>query len=199
VTAEGTFQPGSDVDRIFGPIVHAQTYRHLLYSVVEFPLGIFYFGIMIAGLSAGFATAIVVIGFVFLAITLAIARVFGRMERELSKALLGAVFHSNPPERMHWRAMLRDRRTWTTVVYLVLRFPLGIAGFVASVLMLAAVPAMAAPLLYVSLPYWIAGERVVNSEEAILVSLFGCLFFLLDAHLVNGVAALSRRVAVALL
>ena len=199
MTAEGTFNPGSDIDRIFGPIVHAQTYRHLLYALLGFPLGVLYFAIMITGLAAGFGTLIVVIGFVFLVITLTVARAFGRMERELSKALLGAVFESQPPPRMHWRAMLGDRRSWTTVVYLVLRFPLGIVGFVASILMLAAVPAMAAPLLYVSLPYWIAGERVVNSEEAILVSLFGCVFFLLAAHLVNGVAALSRRVAVALL
>jgi hypothetical protein len=199
VTAEGAFTPDSDVDRIFGPVLHAQTYRHLLYTLVAFPLGIVYFVSMIAGISIGFGTLIIVIGFVILALTLAIARLFGVLERELAKALLGATFEERPPLPRHWRAMLRDRRSWTMVIYLILRFPLGLAGFIASLFMLVAVPAMTAPLLYLVVPYWIAGERVVNSEEALLVSLFGCVFFLLAAHAVNAVAAVSRRLAVALL
>ena len=73
------------------------------------------------------------------------------------------------------------------------------AGFVASVLMLAAVPVMAAPLVYTVLPFQLGGERVVTSEEALLVSLFGSILFLAAAHAVNGIAAVSRRLSVALL
>ncbi len=148
---------------------------------------------MIAGLAVGFGTLIVAIGFVVLAVTLAIARLFGRFEREVSKALLGAVFESRHPAPPGWRAMLRDRGTWLIVVYLLVRFPLGIAGFIAAALMLSAIPAMAAPLVYLLFPL------AIHSEEAILISLFGCVFYLLAAHLVNAIAGISRRLAVALL
>lgn len=180
-------------------MVHAQTYRHLLYALVSFPLGILYFVSMITGLSVGIGTAIIVIGFVILALTLGVARIFARLERELAKALLGATFEQRPPYPRHWRAVLRDRRSWTAVVYLILRFPVSVAGFVTSVLMLAAVPVMAAPVLYMFVPIIVGVERVATSEEAMLVSLFGCILFLAAAHAVNGIAAVSRRLSVALL
>src|SRR5262249_17302670 len=139
VTAAGTFTPDSDVDRIFGPVLQAQTYRHLIYELLEFPLGIAYFLLMITGISIGAGLAIIAIGFVILVIGLATARLCGRFERELSKAMLGAVFEPRPPLIWNWRAMLRDRATWRVVIYLILRLPLGVAGFVSSVLMLATI------------------------------------------------------------
>jgi hypothetical protein len=203
VTAEGAFTPDSDIDRIFGPVLHAQTYRQLLYSFIEFPLGIVYFVSMMAGVSVGFGTAILIIGLVILALTLALARGFAALERELAKSLLGAVFEDRPPLPTEFRAqffaILRDRRAWSMVIYLILRLPLGIAGFVSGLFMVVAVPMIAAPLAYTVLPYWIADERIVTSEQAILVSLFGYAFFLGAAHLVNGVAAMSRKLAIALL
>jgi len=199
VTAEGTITHESEIDRIFGPVVQAQTYRQLLYAFLSFPLGLAYFITMIVGLSVGIGTSILVIGLVILGLTFALARVYGHLERELAKALLGATFEPRPALPREWRAVIKDRRTWTMVMYLILRFPIGIAGFVGSMMMLASVPAMAAPLLYTEVPYWIGTERVVNFEESLLVSLFGCVFFLLAAHLVNGVALISRRLATALL
>lgn len=199
MTAAGTFTPDSDIDRIFGPVVRSQTYRHLAYDFLGLPLGVLYFTTMIVGLSAGFATSILVIGFVILGVTLALARLFGRMEREMAKALLGTTFEPRPPFVQGWRALLRDRYAWRTVIYLILRLPVGIMGFVAAILMIAAIPAMAAPLAYTFLPYFVDGLLVRNWDDALLVSLFGCVFFLVAAHLVNAAAALSRRLAAALL
>jgi len=199
VTAEGTFTPDSDIDRVFGPVVHAQTYRHLAWALLAFPLGLIYFITTIVGISVGFGLMIVAVGFVILALTLAVARVFATLEREMAKALLGATFEPRPPFPRGWRAMLRDRRTWRMVIYMILRLPLGLAGFASSVLMLASVPAMAAPLAYTVLPYWVNGYPVATWEEAMLVALFGAVFFLVSAHLVNGVAAMARKLAIALL
>lgn len=199
MTAEGTFTPQSDIDRIFGPVVQPQTYRNLIFALLSFPLGLAYFVSIIVGLSVGFGTAILVIGLVILALTFALTRVFGSLERELAKALLGATFEPRPPLPRSFRAMFTDRTTWTMVIYLIIRFPVGIAGFVASILMLVSIPAMVAPLVYNVLPYSIGYEHVTNSEEALLISLFGCVLFLLAAHLVNGVAAIARRLAMALL
>jgi hypothetical protein len=199
MTAASALTPDSEIDRIFAPVLQPRTYRNLLYMAVSMPLGILYFVTMMTGLSIAVGTAIIVVGFVILAITLLVARGFGRLEREMTKALLGATFEERPPSAPGWRARLTDRYSWTAVVYLLLRFPIGVVGFVTSVLFAASIPVMAAPLLYTVIPFTIGASPIDNSQEALLVSLFGCVLFLLCAHAVNGLAAVSRRLAMALL
>jgi hypothetical protein len=199
VTAASAIHHDSDIDRIFGPVLRPRTYRNLLYAVISFPLGLVYFTTMIVGLALGAGLAIVFVGFLILAVTLAFARLLGRFERELAKALLGATFAPRVTGPSGWRAILTDRQSWTTVVYLILRFPLGLAGFLVSLLFLVSVPVMAAPLLYTFVSYSIDGALVTTSQEALLVSLFGCVLFLLCIHATNAIASICRRLAVALL
>jgi hypothetical protein len=195
VTAASALTPDSGIDRVFGAVLERRTYWHLLHAALSFPLGLLYFVIMIVGLSLGAGLAVLFVGFAILAVTLSIAKLFGRFERELSKALLGATFEPRPPRAPGWRAMLQDRRAWTTVVYLLLRFPVGVAGLVVGVLFLVSIPLMAAPGLYTMLSY----SAINSSQEALLVSLIGCVLFLLCAHAANAIGAVSRRLAMALL
>ena len=167
--------------------------------MLSFPLGLLYFVTMIVGLSVGAGLAVLVVGFVILAVTLSFARLFGRLEREISKALLGATFEPSAPRAPGWRAMLKDRRTWSTVIYLILRLPLGVMGLVVSVLFLVSIPLMAAPVLYSVLSYSIDGAVINSSQDALLVSLFGCVLFLLCVHGANGIGAITRRLAMAML
>jgi hypothetical protein len=198
VTAASAYpHDSSEIDRIFGPVVEPQTYRNLLFALISFPLAIIYFATIITGLSLGVGTAIVFVGFIVLAVTLSIARLFGRLERELAKAMLGAMFEPPPPNPRGLKASLLDGRSWKTVLYLMLRFPLGVISFVFSMLIIAPIAMMAAPVWYTIFPYVV--NRVENSQEALLVSLFGCLLFLLLVHAINGLAAISRRLALALL
>ena len=199
MTAASALTPDSGIDRIFGPVLERRTYWHLLHAALSFPLGLLYFVIMIVGLSLGAGLAVLFVGFAILAMTLSLARLFGRFERELSKAFLGATFEPRTPRTRGWRAMLQDRRAWTTVVYLLLRFPVGVAGLVVAVLFLVSIPLMAAPGLYTMLSYSIEGAPINSSQEALLVSLFGCVLFLLCAHAANGIGSLSRRLAMAML
>jgi hypothetical protein len=202
VTATSAFSPDSDIDRIFGAVVRPQTYRNLLYLLISFPLGILYFVTMITGLSVGAGTAVILVGFLVLAVAFGLARLFGGLEREITKALLGATFETRPPMPRGVRAILTDGRSWSTVIYLLIRFPLGIASFVTSVIFLVSIPIMAAPLVYTFFPYsifQIDGTMVTTSEEALLMSLIGCLLFLVCAHVINGIAAISRRLAMAML
>ncbi len=176
-----------------------QTYRNALYLLLSFPLGIVYFVTLIAGFSVGAGTAILFVGLVLFVVTLQVARMYGRLERQLAIALLGATFEPSQLSPLKWRAMLTDRRTWTTLLYLMLRFPLGIASFVAVVLLMASIPVMTAPMLYTFVPISVDGSLLTTSEDALLVSLAGCVSFLVLTHVVNGLAALSRRLATALL
>jgi hypothetical protein len=201
VTATHTLDSDSGIDRVFGPLVQSRTYRNLAYALISFPFGLASFVMIITGLSVGVGTAIIFIGFLILALTLALGRLFGGIERWLMESLLGAHFEVRVPPVRRGRlpAGLTDQRAWLSAMYFVVRFPLAIAGFVASVLFLASTVAMAAPFLYTFLPIMFLSERVSNSEEALLVSLIGCVLFLVAAHMVNGLAAISRRLAVALL
>jgi len=199
VTAASALTPDSGIDRIFGPVLERRTYWHLLHAALSFPLGLLYFVIMIVGLSLGAGLAVLIVGFGILAVTLGVAKLFGRFERELSKAFLGATFEPRAPRPPGWRAMLQDRRAWTTVVYLLLRFPVGVAGLITGVLFLVSIPLMAAPGLYTMLSYSIEGAPINSSQEALLVSLFGCVLFLLCAHAANAIGAISRRLAMAML
>ena len=199
MTAEGAFHHDSEIDRIFGPVLQSRTYKNVLYLAVSFPLGIFYFVSMITGLSISVGLAIVMVGFVILAATLGLARILGTLERSLTASLLGATFEPQPPAGRGLRAMLTNRQSWTSVVYLLLCFPIGVSGLVASMLLLSSAIMMAAPLLYTVLPFVILSERVSTSEEALLVSLFGCVLFLILVHAINGLASISRRMAEALL
>ncbi len=199
MTPASALTPDSGIDRIFGPVLERRTYWHLLHAALSFPLGLLYFVIMIVGLSLGAGLAVLIVGFGILAVTLGVARLFGRFERELSKAFLGATFEPRAPRPPGWRAMLQDRRAWTTVVYLLLRFPVGVAGLITGVLFLVSIPLMAAPGLYTMLSYSIEGAPINSSQEALLVSLFGCALFLLCAHAANAIGAISRRLAMAML
>jgi hypothetical protein len=201
VTATHTFDSDSGIDRVFGPLVQARTYRNLVYALISFPFGLASFVMIITGLSVGVGTAIIIIGFVILALTLALGRLLGAVERRLVESLLGGTFEARvaPVSRGRLPAGLTDQRSWLSAMYFVVRFPLAIAGFVASMLFLTSTVAMATPFLYTFVPIMFLSERVNNSEEALLVSLIGCVLFLVAAHLVNGLAAISRRLAMSLL
>jgi hypothetical protein len=202
VTAISTLDSDSGIDRIFGPVVQARTYRNLLYLLISFPFGLASFVMIITGLSVGVGAAIIIIGFVILALTLAMGRMFGWVERRLVESLLGGHFEPATPAPSPARrlpALLTDQRAWVSAMYFVLRFPLAMAGFAVSMLFLSATVAMAAPLLYTVVPIMVVSDRVNSSEEALLVSLIGCVLFLISAHAVNGLAAISRRLAIALL
>ncbi len=199
MTAEGTFTHESEIDRIFGPVLQSRTYKNLLYLAISFPLGLLYFITMIVGVSLSAGLAILLVGFLTMAMTLGLARIFGTLERGLTKSLLGATFEPSPAVGRGLRAILTDRRNWTTVIFLVLRFPLGVAGFVASMLLFTSTIMMAAPVLHTVVPFMVMGERIATSEEALLISLFGCILFLLLVHTINGLAAIFRRLAEALI
>jgi hypothetical protein len=198
VTAASAYpNDSSEIDLIFGPVVQAQTYRNLLFGLISFPLAIIYFVTTIAGVSIGAGLAILFVGLLVLAVTLSFARLFGKLERELAKAMLGATFEHPPQRPRGLRASLTDRRSWKTVIYLLLRFPLAVVSFIVSILIVAPVAMMATPILYSMFPYTVTG--VANAQEALLISVFGCVLFLGVIHAINGLASLSRRMAMSML
>ena len=121
--------------RSYLPSLRARrTYLNLLYLLAAFPLGTLYF-IVFVTLIAIVAGSLV--GLLLLPFTLASSRWTGRFERELSIWWLRldiAPFETPlPPGTTFWdrlRIRLTDRVTWSSLAYLLLKFPFGLIAFV---------------------------------------------------------------------
>ena len=128
----------------------------MLYLVLGLPLGIFYFTFLVTAISVGAGTLIIWVGVPILAATLIAWRWFGAFERVLAAALLGQRIEAPPspvePGMRLWprsKALLTDNYTWRSFGWLLLRFLLGIAGFVLVVVLVSVtVSLLAAPIVF---------------------------------------------------
>jgi signal transduction histidine kinase len=109
----------------------SQAWRDLLYLSATLPIGICWFVVLITGLAVGISTAIVMVGFAILAVTLLLSHLGANIERERAALALGV-----PIARLARRAVdhgllrrigafLRDRATWKELAFLLLLAPLG--------------------------------------------------------------------------
>ena len=128
--------------RFFAPLAQGVTYTRALYLLLGLPLGIFYFVFLVTSLSVGVGLIIIWVGVVILFVSVLIWRGLGAVERGLAEALLGETI--DPPlsptvagtsYAKKARAVLADSYTWRSFAWLLLRFPLGIAGFVLTVVL----------------------------------------------------------------
>jgi len=130
------------VKRFFGPLVQGSTYTRALYLLLGLPLGIFYFVFLVTSLSVGVGLVIIWVGVFILFGAVLAWRGLGLIERGLIEALLGEKI--DPPDSptitgtsyaKKARAIISDSYTWRSFAWLLLRFPLGIAGFVTTVVL----------------------------------------------------------------
>lgn len=205
---------------MFSVVVRPQTYLNLLYLLLSFPLGIAYFVFLVTGLSVGFGLLIIWVGLPILVAVIAGSRVLCQLERALTNALLR---ESIPPlqprspaasltpggsevsagERLFinaWRrfkAHLSDRVTWTGMLYLLVRFPMGIASFVLVVVLLSgSLSFVAAPTYYwtgdgINFGVW----QIDELWEAVILTAIGIPLLFVSLHVLNGTAYLSGKVA----
>ncbi|GCE26127.1 hypothetical protein KDA_16110 [Dictyobacter alpinus] len=116
-----------------------QTLSNMLYLLLSFPLGIIYFVLMVVGLSVGVGTIIIWVGLPILLLTMIGLRGVAMFERDMAAHLLNIPMPYIQPNRetegkgrlLRWlRACLRDSVTWKSIIYILLKFPLGILSFV---------------------------------------------------------------------
>ena len=186
---------------VFGVARRRQTYRNVAFLLASLPLGIFYFGFLVGGLVLGFATIVLVVGVPILLLMAAASWGLGTFERELVRSWLGMPIPApiraeatqrSPSARL--AAHFRDQVTWTNLLYLLLKFPLGVLSFAAAFGVIAVTARLLATplgflippgdLAYAGSPAWV----VVGPALGLLVG-FGGL------HALNGLAYLSGRFA----
>jgi hypothetical protein len=113
-----------------------KTYSNILYLLLSFPLGTIYFVLLVTGLSMGVSTIIMWIGLPILLLMIAGIWGMAALERELAVQLLKVDIPLLPPQpvaQRTWRgwfsARIKDPLTWKSLIYLFIKFPLGLISF----------------------------------------------------------------------
>jgi two-component system, OmpR family, phosphate regulon sensor histidine kinase PhoR len=118
---------------LFLVVVRWQTYLNLCYLLAALPLGAVYFMFLVPVLATGASTLLIGVGIPICLLALALWLGLGSFERELSIWWLHVDIPPMAPPRVPgltlWRrlrACLRRRVTWTSLVYLLVKFPFGL-------------------------------------------------------------------------
>ncbi|MGH7543355.1 MAG: sensor domain-containing protein [Gemmatimonadota bacterium] len=186
----------------FGVLAWRQSYLNIVYLILGFPLGLAYFVLYVTGGALGIGLLIVTVGAAILLLLILAAQWLGVFERLLAVHLLGVPI---APGHTPWKegeslgrylkAVLRNRTTWTGLFYLLMKFPLGLASWIVTVVALSVTLGLiAAPLVdyfggNIMLWRWVP----VTRGELFLVSLIGLAMVVPVIHLLNGLAWLWGR------
>ena len=193
---------------IFGVVARAQTYLNLLYIWLAFPLGLFYFLFFVIGTTLGVALTIVLVGLFILVLVLAGWWAFAELERQMAIGLLREDIHYT----RHWGApgksfgqqigaYFTDPVSWTGLLFLLLKFPLGLVTFIVAVFFVALSGALlTAPLTFAFSPIqisftWTYAWVIDTLGEALLAFLIGLPVALITLHVHNGMAWLWKQLA----
>lgn len=131
---DGSRAPGG----VFGVALRWPTYARTLYLLLSFPISMATWIALVVLLSLGGGLAITVVGVPLLLVTMYLWCIHADLERLFSNTLLQTRIRPLPfgNERgLKWpwerlRARLTNRYTWRTLAFLLLvRFPMGVAGF----------------------------------------------------------------------
>jgi uncharacterized membrane protein len=212
----------SGIRRFFAVFMDVRAYTSLFYMLLTLATGIVYFTFVVTGLALSAGFAILILGIPFFLAFIGIARVIALGEGRLLEATTGERMPRRPVHPgapVGWLRrigeMLKDVRTWTTLLYLLLMLPVGIIYFTVAVTALSVGLAFAAtPALVVAQRLGLLNQATVLSEDlrigdmalahhsllsALFLGVLGVLIITLLMHLARGVARGHARLAKALL
>ena len=198
--------------RFFGVFLDFRAYTSLFYMLLTLATGIVYFTVVVTGLSMSLGFAILIIGIPFFLAFIGITRVIALGEGRLIEAVTGErmprrPMHPGPPAGWLSRIgeMLKDVRTWTTLLYLLVMLPLGIVYFTVTVTALSVGLAFTA-LPLVVLARWLGwasdvtvlsddvhlGHWVLSDHSMISALILGALGVLIVTLLLHAARAVGR-------
>jgi hypothetical protein len=203
---------GYSLSTLIGVIADVQTYKNLLYLILAFPLGLFYYIAVTVGFTLGIGLTVLLIGFVILVGTVLGVRFIASFERRLANTLLGTdiakpadVEQTTDGLAETAKAYLTATSTWQGLGFVILKFPIGILSFVLLVAFLGtAIELLLLPLVPEgALNIQIAGWRIAQSFETPTLQLIavpvGVVFGILSLHILNAFARANVLIASSLL
>jgi len=194
----------SMLQAIFGAFIRPQTYINMFYLVLAFPLGTAYFVFLVTGLSLGAGLLVLaLVGIPILLIVLAGSWAIASFERQMAIRLLKVdippMARRNRSGEKAWdrlKAHLRNPVTWTGMLYLFVKFPLGIASFILTVVLVwVTLSFITAPITYRYTLIAIGSWEIETLGSAFILLPIGLAVGLLAPHVLNYSASLSGRLA----
>lgn len=206
------------------------TIGRIVFLLLSLPLGILYFTAIITGFSLGVGTLVIWIGLPILFATLFLVRGLAEMERRMVSSLLRMPmpYQSPEPHELHqgflkrFGKILTDPYTWTSMIYMLLKLPLGILNFT----LVVALVSVSLSLTFMPLAYlinllvnttllangitgtdvMIPGFIVIHGyfDPVMFIRSFlgipvGLLFWVVTSYIINALALVSGELARALL
>jgi uncharacterized membrane protein len=208
--------------RFFAVFMDVRAYTSLFYMLLTLATGIAYFTIVVTGLSLSVGFAILIIGIPFFLAFIGVTRVIALGEGRLLEAVTGERMPRRPVHpgpAASWLSriadMLKDVRTWTTLLYMLLMLPLGIIYFTVAVTVLSIGLALTVvPLAAIAQRLGWAGNLTLFSRDvaigpfvlaehsllaALLFGVVGVLVLTLLMHLARALGRGHARLAKTLL
>jgi len=184
-----------------------QTYGSLGYLLVGLPLGIFGFTVLVTGFSLGLGLIVTLVGIPVLVATLLFVRAYAALERRLAWSWLEAPMPRTTTMALRggisgvfWArlgSLVGSRRTWREVGFVVLRLPLGIAGFAVAVTIVSLmVVGLAQPIVVTAGFETEIGSWTIDTFiESLAYLPFSILFLLVGPRILLGLGKVSGRIA----
>jgi uncharacterized membrane protein len=210
----------SALGKFFGVFLDPRTYTSLFLMLLGLPRGIIYFVLAVAGLSLSAGFSVLIIGVPFFLMFMAICRVVSLAEGRLIEAMTGVRMPRRPVYQGKalgfWARigeMLKDPRTWTTIAYLILMLPIGIAYFVIAIAGLSVSLSLTAlPIIGVLAQHGLFGAGAIEAFSTAqpewvfstvfgipLLGLAGVLLLTSLMHLARGIGRLHAMFAQSML
>lgn len=193
----------SALGRFFGVAADPRTYTSLFYMVLALATGVFYFTWVVAGLSLSLGLAVLIIGIPFAILFFGSVRVLSLVEGRIVEVMLGERMPRRPLYTVRGRSWLQrigdmftDPRTWSTMLYMLLMLPLGIAYFTVAVsLMSVSLSLILAPLALlpgVHLNVWMFGIDLPSQMPWLLplLTVAGVALLFVTLHIARGIGRL---------
>ncbi len=192
--------------RYFGVVAREETYLNLIYLLLAFPLGTFYFTFLVTGLSVGIGTVIVWVGIPILLAVLAASWGLAIFERTLAISMLREdvppMSRDEEATRGAWerlKAHLRNPVTWTSMLYLMLKFPIATLFFSIAVSLVAtSLGMLIAPFIYNlwDYPSWWGFWLIDTVGEALILTALALVVVgPVSLHITNFMARVSGAFA----
>jgi uncharacterized membrane protein len=197
--------------RFFGVYADARAWGSLLYMLIAFVTGVFYFTWVVTGLSLSVSFALFIFGLPFALLFFLSVRGLALLEGRLVEGLLGVRMPRRPlftQQKLKWIDRLKelaiDRHTWFSILYMFIQFILGTIYFVVFVTVLSF------SLSFIAIPIvqeWSGIGAIYNNGIRYffpiwsypLLILGGLMLWTTFMNLARGVGQLHGRVAKSLL
>jgi len=200
---------------LFGVLVDPQAYGALIYMLLSLATGIFYFTWALAGTILSLVFSIFIFGIPLAILFIGSVWVISWVEGRVVEALLGVRMPRRLPTQetggtvwQRIKRVLSDGRTWGSLFYMILQFPLGLFYFLTATIIGTASGGMIVSSIYelatqknvVRLDNYPELDALLNTPHglvgAALIGFLGILFLL---HLARGIGFIHGKIAEALL